>query len=457
MWGIVVENSSVGATGAESGSDPGDKRDHLQKEILQEQVAYLIDAMGGPEFAAVVWTEDGWLDYLYRPGYVLARDERWQDVVAVLGAERAERVEKRPVEPERPRSERPEGDQAEPEPFKQQRGLTLLRLTTDADNTFFDLIEKVDQVLGVGVATPDHILFVSPGGGSACPATEPEELDGAAAPYPPITTDKGAGTGVFVSVVDTGWWPPAGHPGSPSPWLKGVTGDPETIDLDNIHPYAGHGTFIAGVVRTQAPAARIRVEGFLPYGGAIYESEIAIQLVEALALCPDIISLSAGCPTREQLPLLSFEVFWEQHLRQLKGTVLVAAAGNDSHRLAFWPAAFPWTVSVGALDADGKRAGYSNYGSWVDVYALGTDLVNAYPTGTFYCHQPPNNNPPVKREFTGLAKWSGTSFSTPLVSGLIAARMSQHGISARVAADELLAEARVAGRRGVGPVLEPNN
>ncbi|MES2988081.1 MAG: hypothetical protein V4808_09270, partial [Pseudomonadota bacterium] len=52
-------------------------------------------------------------------------------------------------------------------------------------------------------------------------------------------------------------------------------------------------------------------------------------LYDARALCPDIISMSAGCPTREQLPLLSFEVFWEQHLRQLKGTVLVAAAGND--------------------------------------------------------------------------------------------------------------------------------
>ena len=82
-------------------------------------------------------------------------------------------------------------------------------------------------------------------------------------------------------------------------------------------------------------------------------------------------------------------------------------------------------------------------------------MVNAYPTGTFFCHQPPNVGD--KREFAGLAKWSGTSFSTPLVSGLIAARMSERGISARLAADELLAEARVAGRRGVGPVLQPNN
>jgi subtilisin family serine protease len=422
-------NSPTDATGADSGHDADEKGDRLEREILREQVAYLIKAMGGPDYAAVVWTEDGWVDYLYRPGYVLARDEHWRDVAELLGAERLD-----------------------DERSQRQRGLTVLQVSTEVETT--EHLSRVDRELGVGIATPDHIMFVSPGIGKLCPATEPEEPGAAPAPYPPITSDAGAGTEVFVSVVDTGWWPAAATD-PVSPWLEGVHGDSETIDLNHIHPYAGHGTFIAGVVRTQAPAARIRVEGFLPLGGAAYESEMVIQLGEALALSPDIISLSAGCPTREELPLLSFEVFWEQRLSHQKGTVLVAAAGNDSSRQPFWPAAFPWTVSVGALDADGTRAHYSNFGSWVDVYALGTDLVNAYPTGTFYCHEPPNVGD--KREFTGLAKWSGTSFSTPLVAGLIAARMSQKGISGRLAADELLAEARVAGRRGVGPVLQPNN
>ena len=425
-----MDNSPSDEGGADSGRAEDDKRERLQKAILREQVDYLIKAMGGPDYAAVVWTEDGWLDYLYRPGFVLARDEHWREVAELLGAER--------VEDDRSQN---------------LRGLTVLRVSTEADTV--DQLSRVDRELGVGKATPDHILFVSPGGGGTlCPATEPEEPGTSPAPYPPITSDTGAGTGVFVSVVDTGWWPAAATDPA-TPWLAGVTGDPETIDLDHIHPYAGHGTFIAGVIRNQAPAAEIRVEGFLPLGGAAYESEMVIQLGEALELSPDIISLSAGCPTRGELPLLSFEVFWEQRLRHQKGTVLVAAAGNDSHRLPFWPAAFPWTVSVGAIDGDGTRAHYSNFGSWVDVYALGTDLVNAYPTGTFFCHQPPNVGD--KREFTGLARWSGTSFATPLVAGLIAARMSQHGINARVAADELLAEARIAGRRGVGPVLQPNN
>ena len=67
-----------------------EKSEELRKEILHEQVNYLIEAMGGPDAAAVVWTEDGWLDYLYRPGVVLARDEHWTEVAELLGAQRVE-------------------------------------------------------------------------------------------------------------------------------------------------------------------------------------------------------------------------------------------------------------------------------------------------------------------------------------------------------------------------------
>jgi subtilisin family serine protease len=360
--------------------------------------------------------------FIYRREHILVRDEDIERVQAALGG----------------------ADQA-PIVDGLVHGVSRLGLPPGRDVP--EVLDELDAAVGVGVATPDHLMWVVPG--SLCPATEPEE-PGTKAPHPPVTWASGNGQGVLVSVVDTGWHPPAATDPL-SPWLAGVTGDVEVIDPANIHPYAGHGTFIAGVVRCEAPAAEVRVEGFFPVAGAAFESDMVVQLCQALELGPDLISLSAGTTTRANRPTLSLEVFHQNFLSKVKGTVLVAAAGNDATRAPFWPAAFPWAISVGAIDASGQRASFSNFGSWVDAYALGVDLVNAFPHGDFTCVEPPHVG--ESRHFEGLCRWSGTSFSTPVVAGRIAARMSQTGLSARRAADQLLAQARAGAVPGVGPCL----
>jgi len=316
---------------------------------------------------------------------------------------------------------------------------------SDGEVALLDDLDELDRELREGVATPDHILYVVPKGGSYCPATEPT-LPPKPGPIPAVNKTSTAGTDVRVSVIDTGWYPDAAKD-SDSLWLeKDVDGDVEQLNPpDVIHEYAGHGTFVAGVVKCMAPSTKIKIEGALLRGGAVYESDITAQLNEAMTdskFDPHIITISAGTYTRKDLGLLGFQVL--ATLYKLaegdEAVLVVAAAGNDSVSSPFFPAAFDWVLSVGSVDADGQLSDFSNFGPWVDVYAHGRDLVNAYPTGTYKYVEPKSPMYGKTENFTGLAQWSGTSFSTPVVTGSIAA-LIKPGMNARQARDALIAAA----------------
>lgn len=315
-----------------------------------------------------------------------------------------------------------------------------------------DMLDQLEESgLRRGLATPDHWVHVSPGGGggSLCPAIEPQET-GLVEPWPPAAP-RGKGSDVSVVVVDTGWAPPAGSDPR-TPWLAGVDGDDE-LNGPDLRSYAGHGTFIAGVVRCRAPQTKIFVEGFAVGGlggGGVLESDLVVQLEEALARDPQVINLSAGCRTRLDLPSVALETFHRTRLHK-RDCVLVAAAGNDSTSAPFWPAAFDWAVGVGSLDRDGRVSEYSNFGVSADVYVLGRNHVNAFPDGRFVCHESPDKGD-VRVFSTGMARWSGTSFSAPVVAGLIAREISETGRTAREAADAVLAGADYESDPGVGPI-----
>jgi Subtilase family len=324
--------------------------------------------------------------------------------------------------------------------------LPTRRIPVPAGRDLLVTLDELDRDLGVGFARPDHLVHVAvKGKPTVCPATEPAET-GASGPWPPINTKPGqSGIGVNVVVVDTGWYPPA----AALPWLGGVTGQPEPQPIPDppgdLREYAGHGTFVAGVVRAMAPSCTVHVlslhvDPAVP-GGGVLESDLVRQLDVALDRepRPDLINLSAGCPTRLNLPARALEDWWADVSPELD-IVLVAAAGNNASPWEFWPASFPWAVGVGSLDRDGQVSDFSNWGDSVDVLALGRNLVNAFPRGRYVCQESPDRGD--ERIFDNLlARWSGTSFSTPLVTGMIAAAMSGQtspNRSARTARDQVL-------------------
>lgn len=345
-------------------------------------------------------------------------------------------------------------------------GLALIRLrfntSPDSEESrlahsriLFGALEAIEAELGPGVLGPDTLMSVAPNGPNVvswCPATEPLLPPVGAPPLPAISWSRCDGRGTLVAIVDGGLVPdaPATHP-----WMHGVTGDPDPLSPVGgpIQVYGGHGTFCASVTRSMAPMADVRVAGVLKKAGAAYESDVVRDLLTVLNWAPDVISLSAGTHTWKNGGLLSFHVFVDGPLREHERTILVAAAGNDGADWKFSPAEMEPVIGVGALGSPGDvRASFSDYGDWVKVYAPGEGLVHAFGSGSYTYEEPPTGESAI---FGGMAIWSGTSFSTPLVAGLIAARMSGTGESARQAADSLLRLARAQALPGVGPVLHP--
>ena len=426
---------------------PADPRLKAQVELILESHP---DAAASP----ADWEVAGDVDYLYRQGEILAREQDEADVIQALERLFHEEGEQGPQRQIGAETRRIGGVAAIPVPTPPPH---------EPPPSIPEILDALDRdpQLGPGRATPNHMVYACP---HPCPATEPGEVPlGTATPFPPpgmaapcgcLSHGEGCdGEGVFVSVLDTGWEQGAD---TEHPWLAGVDGRQEQTfeaGTGNILPYAGHGTFVAGCLRCAAPKASVFIERAFDVAAARFETDLVPVFEDALRRSPDILVFTFTASSRHNRSLLTFDDFYDRRIRHAKGPVIVAPAGNDHSRRVMYPAASDGVVSVGALSASWRsRAHFSNYGGWVDVYAPGEDLINAFATGTYVCREPPQGQ---QRHFLGMARWSGTSFSTPIVAGLIAARMSATGESGRQAAQSLLRLARGQAIPGVGAVLYP--
>jgi len=125
----------------------------------------------------------------------------------------------------------------------------------------------------------------------------------------------------------------------------------------------------------------------------------------------------------------------------MKGGVVIFAAGNENI-LYGAPANYDGCIAVGAINSNGSRASFSNYGDWVDVCAPGVNVLSTYINGKY-------------------ASFSGTSMACPHVSGVAALVVSYFG-GKGFTADELRTRliggaktiGATAGNKPIGPLVD---
>jgi serine protease len=115
----------------------------------------------------------------------------------------------------------------------------------------------------------------------------------------------------------------------------------------------------------------------------------------ARAAGADVISMSWGSKGTSAIGDLILSLASNQ------GIVLVAAAGNNGDSILFYPAANPLCIAVGSTDINDLRSPFSNFGSYVDVMAPGSDIYS--------CLAGSEND---------YGNQSGTSMACPLTAGL---------------------------------------
>jgi subtilisin family serine protease len=158
----------------------------------------------------------------------------------------------------------------------------------------------------------------------------------------------------------------------------------------------GHGTMVAGIVHLVAPGAMIMPMKAFRADGVGYLSDILRAIYGAVKGNAQVLNMSFSTPSNSQelASALGYAV--------AKNVVCAASAGNDGQRTLVYPAALSEVMGVASTNDMDKRSIFSNYGrSLVWVAAPGETIISTYPFGTY-----------------GVG--SGTSFSTPFVSGAAA-------------------------------------
>jgi subtilisin family serine protease len=253
-----------------------------------------------------------------------------------------------------------------------------------------------------------------------------------------------------------------------APESAGVRMNPLVGELDET---AGHGTFIAGLIRQKCADAKILAIRVIQGDGVVAEADLLealnkLWLRQKLASINerpeelvDIVSMSLGY-YHEEYEDLEFDPLLLAPIRALArlGVAIVVSSGNDATTRPMYPAAFaPYpsgvipevlvdelpVVAVGASNPDRSVALFSNEGPWVRAHRPGAALVSTLPpfdgSRTPSIEMDGMGDSPVAPDpkgknvrstidpddfSSGFGVWSGTSFAAPILVGELAAYLT---------------------------------
>ena len=173
---------------------------------------------------------------------------------------------------------------------------------------------------------------------------------------------------------------------------------------------SGHGTHVAGVI------------GARTYGVAKSVSLVPVRMLSCAGTGSTLGLLSAiewiigdhdsDTPAVANLSLgASSSILINEavvSLVQDNISVVVAAGNNNRDACSYSPASEPMAITVGGSDRADSRVPSSNFGSCVDVFAPGADIVSSWYTSN-----------------TDLRSRSGTSMAAPFVTGVVAMMLDE--------------------------------
>lgn len=219
----------------------------------------------------------------------------------------------------------------------------------------------------------------------------------------PLEWKETMGEGIRIGIIDTGIC--TSHPEFSHRIAAGINFTRESPG--SIEDFNGHGTHVAGILSAEkngigvvgvAPKSKLYIAKAFDKSGKTDYTAVEKSLLWLADNDVDVINMSFSSPYTSARYNRLIQMVHN------KGISMICAAGNEGingNNTIGYPANFPQTIAVSAVDVNKNIADFSSKGSAAEISAAGINIYSTYLNG-------------------GYAMLSGTSMATPIITGAVA-------------------------------------